>query len=794
MKKLCSHCHLEYDENALFEADIKGKAEFFCCKGCEGIFRILQESNLEIFYDKLGNNKLSPPQNYSDDLNKFDNEVFLKKYIKKLDENINEVSLIITKIHCIACVWLNQKVLNNTNGILKIDINYTNNKAKIIYDKTKIKLSEIIQKIRSIGYDAMIYDPKMIEAINAKERKEYYTKMIVGIFCTMNIMWIAVAQYLGYFLGMDLNVKNILNTAAFILATPTLFYCGFVFFKSGYYGLKNGFVNMDLLVAFGATLTYVYSIYAALSHTGETYFESVTMIITFILIGKFLEVKSRKNAGDSIDRLSAEIPNVVNILKNDKVLRISPEEVQKGDIIQVAPGEKIAIDGILLSKVALLDSSMLTGESAFVDKKIGDEIISGSINMDYNISYKATKIFNDSTMYNIINLIQDSINKKPEIENKANAISYNFSLFVIFVAIGTFIFWAFSSNIQNAIVISVSVVIIACPCALALATPISSVVGISEAYKNKLLFKEAKFLETMAKMNAIVFDKTGTLTFGKPKVINLKVFEEFNYDVLSSFLKLNNHPVSIGVGEFLKSKNKIIIEDFRELSQNGIKAKYNNHILLGGSKKFMEKNNIFCEYMQDSNMNFYYAVDNKLKAVFALEDKLKDNAKEIVQSFLNNNFRVVILSGDRLEVVKKVAQSLGIEEYYFEQTPQHKSDFIDKLHNEGYKNIMVGDGINDAIALNKSDIAISMGQGSDVAMNSSDIILLDDSLESLLKSYNISKKTYKIIKQNIRLSIIYNLITIPLASFGFIIPLFAALSMSFSSFIVILNSLRIKIK
>lgn len=794
MKKSCSHCHLEYDENGLFKVNIDGNDELFCCKGCEGVFRLLKDNNLDLFYDKLGQNTLTPPKDYDDDLDRFDSDIFLKKYVKKLDENNNEVSFIITQIHCIACVWLNQKILNNTDGILQVDINYTNNKAKIIYDKTKINLSQIVQKIRSIGYDAMIYDPKTLEIINAKERKEYYTRMIIGIFCTMNIMWIAVAQYSGYFLGMDIEVKNILNIASFLLATPTLFYSGWIFFKGGYYGLKNGFINMDLLVSLGATLTYFYSIYAAITHSGETYFESVTMIITFILIGKFLEVRSRKSAGDRIDSLSNEIPSTISILKNDEIFKISPEEVQIGDIISVLPGEKLAIDGILLSKKALLDSSMLTGESIFVEKKDGDEILSGSINMDYHIRYKATKTLNNSTMNNIINLIQDSINKKPNIQNKANAISYHFSAFVFIVALMTFVSWAFFGDMQRAMIVAVSVIIIACPCALALATPIATIVGISEAYKHKLLFKEARFLETFAKTNAIIFDKTGTLTYGKPKVIDTQFFGEFDRAVLSSFVKLNNHPVSKGIQDFLSIDKRIVLDDFKEISQKGISARYKDMELLGGSYKFMLENGISCEKPDDSNMSFYYAFDGKLKARFNLEDKLKDNAKQVVNSFLDNNFRVVILSGDRKEVVCKIAESLGIKEYYFEQTPQDKSDFIDKIHAGGFNCVMVGDGINDAIALNKSDIAISMGQGSDVAIESSDIVLLDDKLESLLKAYKLSKKTYVVIKQNIKISIIYNLITIPLASLGFIIPLFAALSMSFSSLLVTLNSLKIKLK
>lgn len=809
----CSHCHLEYEQSALFKKVINGKEEYFCCRGCEGVFTLLLECNLSDFYNKIGQTTLTPPKTISDDLAKFDSEAYAKKYIKILGNknapkisqdsqtttpDICEVSLIIENIHCIACVWLNQKILNAMSGIIKVDINFTNNKAKIVFDRAQIPLSAIIAKIRSIGYDAQGYDPEMLENINAKERKSYYTRMIVGVFCTMNIMWIAVAQYSGYFLGMEREVKDILNLAGFALSTPTLFYSGFIFFRSGYFGLKNGFINMDLLVAVGSTLTYLYSIYASLSRSGETYFESVTMIITFVLIGKFLEILTKKSAGDSIDKLNLSVPSIVNIVANGETRAISPQEVQIGDIIMVRSGEKIAIDGVLLSQSAIIDSSMLTGESTLESKGKNAPLISGSINLENTIYYRATRLFEDSTLNNIINLIQDSLSKKPHIETKANAISYHFSAFVLLCAVATFGFWAWKSgDFEKAMIVAVSVVIIACPCALALATPIATIIGITEAYKRKLLFKEARFLESFAKSDTIIFDKTGTLTHGKPKVIRESQMRKYDRRILCAFAKLNTHPISGGIAEYLGAESSTDlanpISDFKQIPQKGIIAKCGDLELLGGNKSFLVDFGVAInERENDSHTKFYYAVNKQLVAIFDLEDTLKDNAKEVVSAFQRANFRVAILSGDRFAVVESIAKSLNIAEFYAQQSPIDKSAFIDKLHAQGRKIVMVGDGINDAIALNKSNIAISMGAGSDIAIESSDIVLLDDSLASLERAHKIALKTYATIKQNIKISIIYNLLTIPLAMMGFIIPLFAALSMSFSSILVVLNSMRIR--
>lgn len=356
-------------------------------------------------------------------------------------------------------------------------------------------------------------------------------------------------------------------------------------------------------------------------------------------------------------------------------------------------------------------------------------------------------------------------------------------------------------------IVAVSVIIIACPCALALATPIATIIGITEAYKRKLLFKEARFLESFAKSDCIVFDKTGTLTFGKPKVVREVKLRKYEARILRDFVALNTHPISKGIAEFLgeslgdSSESKSAITDFKQITQKGISAKCGDLELLGGSENFMcecgvkidllDSKQDLPEFTSDSS-KFYYAINGELVAIFDLKDRLKNGAKEVVATFQKAGFRVAILSGDRFAVVKSIANSLQIAEFYAEQSPIDKSDFIDKLRVQGHKVVMIGDGINDAIALNKSDIAISMGAGSDVAIESSDIVLLDDSLQSLCLAHKIALKTYATIKQNIKISIIYNLLTIPLAMAGLIIPLFAAVSMSFSSILVVLNSLRIK--
>lgn len=341
----CSHCHLEFDSLVMIEEEIESQKHYFCCNGCQNIYHLLKDQNLDSFYEKTKDISLSSPsKNYIDSL-KFDTKEFYEKYVKVNNEGFCEVSLIIEGIHCSACVWLNEKALNKMNGIVEANINFTNNKAHIIWADNILKLSKIIDMIRAIGYNAFAYDAQAQEEHINKERKSYYLKMAVAIFASMNIMWIAVAQYAGYFSGISQDVKTILNVAEGILATPVLFYSGWVFFRGAYFGLKSKIINMDLLVATGALLTYIYSIYVTVMQRGEAYFDSVSMIITFILIGKFLEVLSKKSASDTLDSMIKDIPSEVRVLRDNKVVSLKLGDVKVGDTVIVISGEKTLLDG-----------------------------------------------------------------------------------------------------------------------------------------------------------------------------------------------------------------------------------------------------------------------------------------------------------------------------------------------------------------------------------------------------------------------------------------------------------------
>ena len=785
----CTHCHLEFDEKVMIKEEQNPELNF-CCNGCQGVYHLLKDDGLaDSFYHKVGKNTLSTPLAVGNDSSSFDMESFALRYIKTTKDGFSSVDLIIEGIHCAACIWLNEKILGDTYGIFEVNINFTNNKAKIVWDEDIISLSVIIDKIRSIGYNAYPYDRTDSEKKATSNNRDYFLRMSVAIFASMNIMMIGVAKYSGFFTGMSDDMVNLIHFAEFLFSTPVLFYSGWVFFKGAYYGLKNKIINMDLLVATGASLTYVYSLYILFGGAGHSYFDSVSMIITFVLVGKYLEVIGKKGAVDTMDKIKSRIPLEATIVCNGVKKVVSLDKIEVGDILEVKSGEKASVDGLVISGISSFDESSISGESRLVSKDIGDKIYSGTINNSNVIRYKALKNYANSTLNNIVELLEDSLNSRPKIQETANELSKYFSIAILSLALGAFVAWyLYNGDFENALIISISVIVIACPCALALATPIASLIGISWLSKEGLLFKEAKFLETFAKANTVVFDKTGTLTHGKLKVINeISSLDKNELNLLYSLVDSSTHPVSVSIKEYLSEKYDELIhldlEQIEQIPSKGLKALYKNNKLFGGISS-----------QNTEHTSYEFTINDKVIASFELEDTIKEDAKEVIQYLNEQNIEVIMCSGDSESVVKRIADELAISNYKARMTPINKANFITSLKNDDKSVVMVGDGLNDALALSRADISIAMGNGSDISIEVSDVVILNDSLDGLQKSFYISKRTYKFIKQNLMISLVYNILTIPIALAGFVIPLFAALSMSLSSLLVVGNSMRINNK
>ncbi|GAA8512891.1 heavy metal translocating P-type ATPase [Helicobacter pylori] len=774
----CSHCQLEFKESELFKEVINHKELYFCCTGCARVYALLLDLNLESFYDKLNDSTLAPvtPQDSMSALE-------LEQALEENNKSDFILNLLLEKTHCNACLWLNQKVLERLKGVKKVSVNFTTHHLQIVFDKS-LNPKEIVQKIESLGYGAKIYNAKNYALKAQKEQRSYLLTLSVGFFATMNLMFIAIAKYASYGTGMDKLMQRNLDLVSLFLSLLVLVVVGRFFIKGAFYGLKNGVLGMDLSVSFGALSAFVYSIYAMLV-SQETYFEASSTILTLVFGSKFLELKARLFANEKCLALESHEIHSVIVVENGKQIEKHPKDVAIGSVVLVPSGAKIALDGVLLNH-ASVDASLISGEFKPLELEVNDQILGGYVNVGVPFSYQVSADFQNSRLSGLLETLKKSFLEKPLIESSANKIADIFSKAVLFLAFISFLLWQFGlgGNFEKALMVCISVLVISCPCAFALATPIALVIGV---FKNPLIvFKEALFLETLAKVKKIFIDKTGTLTQKEVLLKEKIIYEEFDERLLKSLLKTREHLAHSAILKSLDS-DEVSLEKI-EFFAHGLKANYHNETLLVGSLKFLNAMGVNIKAKESANIMVGFAKNKTLCALFILEERLKNNAKEVVQFLQNKGLELEILSGDNESSVKECAKKLGISNYHANLTPEDKAQII-----SSYKGVcaMIGDGNNDALALKQASVSLGF-EKSALSKSACDILLLEEDLSLLKKAFDNAQKVYQVVLQNIVLSLIYNAILIPVAMLGYINPLIASLSMSASSLLVVLNSLRLK--
>ncbi|WP_187911251.1 heavy metal translocating P-type ATPase [Helicobacter pylori] len=774
----CSHCQLEFKESELFKEVINHKELYFCCTGCARVYALLLDLNLESFYDKLNDSTLAPvtPQDSMSALE-------LEQALEENNKSDFILNLLLEKTHCNACLWLNQKVLERLSGVKKVSVNFTTHHLQIVFDKS-LNPKEIIQKIESLGYGAKIYNAKNYALKAQKEQRSYLLTLGVGFFATMNLMFIAIAKYASYGSGMDKLMQRNLDLVSLFLSLLVLVVVGRFFIKGAFYGLKNGVLGMDLSVSFGALSAFVYSIYAMLV-SQETYFEASSTILTLVFGSKFLELKARLFANEKCLALESHEIHSVIVVEKDKQIEKHPKDVAIGSVVWVPSGAKIALDGVLLNN-ASVDASLISGEFKPLELGVNDPILGGYVNVGVPFSYQVSANFQNSRLSGLLETLKKSFLEKPLIESSANKIADIFSKAVLFLAFISFLLWQFGlgGSFEKALMVCISVLVISCPCAFALATPIALVIGV---FKNPLIvFKEALFLETLAKVEKIFIDKTGTLTQKEVLLKEKIIYKEFDGRLLKSLLKVREHLAHNAILKTLNS-DEVNLEKI-EFFAHGLKASYQNETLLVGSLKFLNAMGVNIKAKESANIMVGFAKNKTLCALFILEERLKANAKEVVQALQNQGLELEILSGDNESSVKQCAKKLGISKYHAHLTPEDKAQIV-----SSYKGVcaMIGDGNNDALALKQASVSLGF-EKSALSKSACDILLLEEDLSLLEKAFDNAQKVYQVVLQNIVLSLIYNAILIPVAMLGYINPLVASLSMSTSSLLVVLNSLRLK--
>ncbi|QTO95373.1 heavy metal translocating P-type ATPase [Helicobacter pylori] len=784
----CSHCQLEFKENELFKETINHKELHFCCAGCARVYALLLDLNLESFYDKLNDSTLAPvtPQDSMSALE-------LEQALEENNKSDFILNLLLEKTHCNACLWLNQKVLERLKGVKKVSVNFTTHHLQIVFDKS-LNPKEIVQKIESLGYGAKIYNAQNYTLKAQKEQRSYLLTLSVGFFATMNLMFIAIAKYASYGsasyggasygTGMDKLMQRNLDLVSLFLSLLVLVVVGRFFIKGAFYGLKNGVLGMDLSVSFGALSAFVYSIYAMLV-SQETYFEASSTILTLVFGSKFLELKARLFANEKCLALESHEIHSVIVVEKDKQIEKHPKDVAIGSVVWVPSGAKIALDGVLLNN-ASVDASLISGEFKPLELGVNDPILGGYVNVGVPFSYQVGATFQNSRLSSLLETLKKSFLEKPLIESSANQIADIFSKAVLFLAFVSFLLWQFGlgGNFEKALMVCISVLVISCPCAFALATPIALVIGV---FKNPLIvFKEALFLETLAKVKKIFIDKTGTLTQKEVLLKEKIIYEEFDERLLKSLLKTREHLAHNAILKTLDG-DEVNLEKI-EFFAHGLKANYQKETLLVGSLKFLNAMGVNIKTKESANIMVGFAKNKTLCALFILEERLKANAKEVIQALQNQGLELEILSGDNESSVKECAKKLGISKYHANLTPEDKAQIV-----SSYKGVcaMIGDGNNDALALKQASVSLGF-EKSALSKSACDILLLEEDLSLLEKAFHNAQKVYQVVLQNIVLSLIYNAVLIPVAMLGYINPLIASLSMSASSLLVVLNSLRLK--
>ena len=664
---------------------------------------------------------------------------------------------------------------------------------KVKYLKDVVSLDEINSILEKYKISVK-KEKKERQNIYEDEIKDLKKDLIISIVFSVPLM---VSMFFHMF---NLHKFMLNGYIQWALASVVQFYVGKRYYINAYKNLKNKSTNMDVLIAFGTSMAYFYSVYKVLIGSVDVYFDSSAMIITLILLGKFFEANAKSNTFGAIMKLMDLKADYAIVIDGDKEVKKNIEDVKIGDIVLVKPYEKIPVDGVIISGNSSVNQAMITGESVPVEKNIGDTVIGATNNIEGILKIEVKSTVENSVLSKILDLVQNAQTKKAPVQRLADKISSYFVPGVILSSLATLVItYIVTKDFTTSLLNSCAVMVIACPCSLGLATPTAIMSGTGVAAQNGILIKSGEVLEKIHKMDSIIFDKTGTLTTGELKVVEIKNNTDLSegdfLSIIYSLEKNTDHPIAKSIVNFCKEKNvkELDISDLKVIAGMGVQANYDGKEILIGKRKYIEEKLGKLELnIENELLTIFISIGNEFAGFVVLEDEISKNAFEIIKKLKDKNIDVYMITGDSEVVARKVANKLGIDNVLYEVMPDEKSQKVIELQKQGKIVAMVGDGINDAPALASADISFAMGTGTDIAMETSDITLMNGNLNTLLNSINISEQTLKIIKQNLFWAFFYNIIAIPFAAFGYLNPMLAGFTMSFSSVSVVLNSLRLK--
>lgn len=783
MCESCYHCGEDVPANTDFKVDILGESRKMCCPGCETVAQTIVDSGLVSYYQyrtaPAEKADLVPEQLQA--LIHYDNEDVQSEFVRNR-ENVSEVTLSLEGVSCAACAWLIEKQVSNTAGLVSIRVNTTTNRALLAWDKTQVRLSELLSVIHKLGYKAAPFEADKQEASYHRMMKQYLYRLGIAGLATMQVMMLAVALYLEVFGDLEPEFKNYFRWVSLIFATPVLLYSALPFYLNAWRSIKGRTLGMDVPVSIALIFAYVASLIATVTEQGEVFFESISMFTFFLLVGRFLEMRARRKAAAASGNLLKLIPAIATTLDGEQ---IPVKTLKVGDRIRVLPGEHIPADGKVISGRIHIDESMLTGESVHVVKREGDAVYAGTLNGDESFELEVMSSKADSMISNIVRLQDEAQHSKPKIAEIADVVARYFVGAILIISAGTWLYWH-QTKPDDAFWIMLSVLVATCPCALSLATPTALTCATSRMGNFGILLRKGHVFETLCKINHLVVDKTGTLTKGDIEICDTKVLSDLpKEDCLSLAAALEahaNHPIARSFASY--ANDDFVVYEVQNVIGSGIEGSWNGKIVKIGSAVFVQGKE------SDESHAVYLSVDGEHVASFYYRDPIRKESKAFVQRFADAGIKTTLLTGDSLSNARPVANEIGIDHVVASAKPEDKLAYLKSLDEDSIT-MMVGDGINDAPTLAGAHLSVAMGGGTDVAKASADMTLLGDNLEKLLEARLLALRTRKIIRENLAWSLGYNLLILPLAVAGLVAPYIAVVGMSASSIIVVSNSLRL---
>ncbi|MEI6206822.1 MAG: heavy metal translocating P-type ATPase [Desulfuromonadales bacterium] len=794
----CFHCGITIPKGMLVTEQRNDETLEFCCKGCRGAYLLIIGAGFGDFYRRRD---WQEPGFGEQAFQTAFHDPYLLRFVYQYGD-LSAVDIIIDGIRCATCVWLNEKIIGQLPGVREVRVNYATSRARVVFEQAEITPAAIFSRIGELGYLPRPYTRSAAEESATREKKDLLIRFGTAFFLTMQLMAYSFALYAGYFQGIGAGIKFSLQIFSCLVTTPVIFYSGWPFLRGAWRGIINRAPNMELLIAIGALSSYIYSIYATFMG-GEVYYETAAMIITLILAGRLLENVARRQAAVGVERLLNLTAGEARRFTGDELETVDVAELSAGDLLLVGPGERFPVDGRLVEGTTDVDESPATGESLPISKNRGDHLIAGSINLTGTVRVICDKPAAESFIARVARLVEEAQSRRAPIQGLADRASAFFVPAVLLLSTVTF-FWQYSmaaGQLGTALMTALAVVVIACPCALGLATPTAILAGTGAAAASGVIFKGGDILERLSRISVAVFDKTGTITYGKPVVVEIcpaAGVDPIEVIALAAAVEKGSlHPIGRALCDyaFVNDIPATAGEQLKTVAGGGVTGIVQNEPVAVGSARFLAGLGVTgipgCVDFTPGTTVVCIARSGFWMATVVLRDRMQDSAPPLIAYFRKSGIRSLLLSGDRLETVQHTAGFLGISDGIGEISPAGKAGYIEGLRNKGETVLMVGDGINDAPALSAADVGCAVAGGTDIALETSDLVLVKPDLERLVFAHRMARRTMSVVKQNLVWAFIYNLVGIPLAMTGRLTPVYAAAAMTLSSICVIGNSLRI---